>query len=316
MKRPLFACLALTMALGVAAGCGTSPPVPIPAPAPSAPASATPSPSAIPSASPVFAPVTVPAGITAGIAVFDRGNATYPIQVNADARFRSASLVKILIALDYLWTRGPTYAMPAEDKHQMEIMLRGSDDNAASYFWRKIGGEQSINRMVARLSLTNTKPPSAAGLNGWGSTTLSANDLVRVYQYILDTAPAPQREIIMSNLHAATPCGTDRYYQSFGIPSAFDKHPHSFKQGWWSFGDAPAQVCTPAVPKLPIPATAPVISGAKPGMMNGRILHTTGTDGEADRYIVIVLTQYPNGTVFTDAAANLTLLTRALPVPS
>ncbi|MFJ6392408.1 hypothetical protein ACIQJT_32940 [Streptomyces sp. NPDC091972] len=44
--------------------------------------------------------VTVPAGVTAGVAVFDRQTATFTEQLNPDMPFRSASVVKLLIALE------------------------------------------------------------------------------------------------------------------------------------------------------------------------------------------------------------------------
>jgi hypothetical protein len=47
--------------------------------------------------------------------------------------------------------------------------------------------------------------------------------------------------------------------------------------------------------------------------MSGRVLHTTGTVGKGDRFIVAVLTQCPSGTGFADAFATITALTRALP---
>jgi len=47
-------------------------------------------------------------------------------------------------------------------------MLRSSDDNAASYFWNGGGREQVVTRMVGRLGLRDTAPPSAVGRTGWG----------------------------------------------------------------------------------------------------------------------------------------------------
>lgn len=282
------------------------------------PATAGASPTAGPTASPTTSaaeakPVVVPPGVNAGVAVFDRKTAAFTTQVNATTRFRSASLVKVLIAMDYLWDRAPDYAIPAADRIQLELMLRGSDDKAATYFWQLVGGEPAIVRMITRLSLENTKPPSAVGLKGWGSTTLSANDIVRIYQYVLDNSSPLMREAIMGNLRLSTPCGTDRYHQTFGIPTAFGR-PWTAKQGWWGFGDQPADVCS-AQTALPMPAAAPAIRGAMPALMTGRVLHSTGTVGDGDRLIVAVLTQYPSGTRFTDAAAAITLLMRSLPVP-
>jgi hypothetical protein len=277
--------------------------------------------SAAPTAGPTDVPVVLrtqapvaPAGVNAGIAVYDRQTGTFLAQVNADGRFRSASLVKIFIAIDYLWNKGPTYAIPAADRTPFELMLRGSDDSAASYFYAMIGREAALLRVFSRLQLQDTKPPSAVGLSGWGSTTLTANDMVRTYRFLLEKAPAGLRDAIMGHLHKSTPCGTDHYYQNFGIPLAFAQQPWSAKQGWWGFGDAPIDVCNPPNTILPVPAN-PVISGSKPALMSGRVLHSTGTVGENDRLIVAVLTQYPSGTNFKDAFAAITSVTRSLPVP-
>jgi hypothetical protein len=256
--------------------------------------------------------VTVPAGVLAGIAVFDRRSATFTQQLHVTTRFRSASLVKLLIALDYLWNRGPGYAIPAADRARLDIMLRSSDDDAASYFWKADGADSIVTRMVGRLGLQNTTPPSAQNRTGWGSTALSPADLVRIYRYLLDAAPAPVRDYVMGNLHQSTRCGTDHYDQSFGIPSAFGR-PWAAKQGWYGFGDTPAQPCVAASTAAADPASTPGVVGVD--LLSGAVLHTTGTVGAGDRTIVVVLTQYPAGTSFASAAATLTGLARSLPVP-
>jgi hypothetical protein len=298
----------LCLGLMVLVGCDTAAPDPAPVPTPGRIIA-----SSVPATSAPFRPVLVPMGVNAGIAVFDRQAGAFTAQINATTRFRSASLVKIFIAVDYLWGKGPGYAIPAEDQTRFQLMLRGSDDAAASYFYSKIGGEPALVRTFSRLSLQDTRPPSAVGLHGWGSTTLTANDMVRTYRWLLDEAPAGLRDAIMGHLHQSTPCGTDKYYQNFGIPTAFDA-PWSAKQGWWGFGDAPADVCIAPNTTLPVP-TNPIIKGDKPALMSGRVLHTTGTVGDNDRVIVAVLTQYPSGTSFPDAYATITALTRSLPVP-
>ncbi|OLB66846.1 MAG: hypothetical protein AUI10_01625 [Actinobacteria bacterium 13_2_20CM_2_72_6] len=242
-----------------------------------------------------------------GFAVFDRQAGTFTAQQHVTTQFRSASLVKLLIALDFLWNRGPAYAIPAADRPRLDVMLRSSDDNAASYYWKAGGADQIVTRMVGRLGLQNTAPPSAAGRTGWGTTGLSAADVVRIYRYLLDTAPAPVRDYVMGNLHQSTPCGTDRYHQAFGIPSAFGR-PWAAKQGWHGFGDTPADPCSgTGGAALTVPADSRILNGA--------VLHTTGTVGAGDRSIVVVLTQSPTGTTFAKATALLTRLVRSLPVP-
>ncbi|GAA4263223.1 hypothetical protein GCM10022255_105830 [Dactylosporangium darangshiense] len=306
-----------------AAGCGKGePPASTPQFASGAASSAVPQPGSAqlgtaPSASaPAASSVPVPAGVTAGIVIYDRQAGAYVLQQKPSWRFRSASLVKLLIALDYFWDKGPAYSVPAADKPKLQIMLQSSDDAAATGLWKANGQRDIVTRMVQRLGLQDTEPPPVSQPGYWGYTAVSAADLVRVYQYILDKAPPPVRDFIITNLHATTKCGTDHYDQSFGIPSVF-KQPRSAKQGWSGFGDNPA---TPCVPNADLPADAgpafvPAADPNKPDMM-GEVLHTTGTVGENDRYIVAVLSVHPDGTAFSKAATNLTKITRSLPLPA
>jgi hypothetical protein len=69
------------------------------------------------------------AGVTVGYAAFDRATNTFAGQSHATMHVRSASVVKLLIALDYLWDRGTpaTAGFPA-----LGAMMRSSDDDAAS----------------------------------------------------------------------------------------------------------------------------------------------------------------------------------------
>ncbi|MER7004972.1 hypothetical protein ABT297_18265 [Dactylosporangium sp. NPDC000555] len=264
-----------------------------------------------------MASVPVPAGVTAGIVIYDRHDGAYVLQQKASWRFRSASLVKLLIALDYFWDKGPSYSVPATDRPQLEVMLRSSDDEAATAFWQAGGQREVVTRMVQRLGLRDTDPPPASESGYWGFTATSAGDLVRVYRYILDHAPRPVREFIMSDLHATTNCGTDGYDQSFGIPSAF-KQPRAAKQGWSGFDDDPATPCVAnAEPAgLAKPGGAAFTPAAEPNQPDmGQVLHTTGTVGAGDRYIVAVLSAHPDGTQFAQAAAALTKITAALPLP-
>ena len=275
-----------------------------------APSSASPSPSPT-SASPTAPPApVVPAGVTAGIVVFDRQTGQFVYNVNPAHRFRSASLVKLLIVLDLLWGKN---AVPAADRAQLDIMLRSSDDSAATRFWKRGGQRAIVSRMVGRLGLADSAPPPADKPGFWGYTALSAGDMVRVYRYLLDSAPGAVRDYVLGNLHESTKCGTDRYDQSFGIPSAFAK-PWAAKQGWSGFGDNPATPCT-VTAALPLAAQAPAAAAPNPVDMSGEVLHTTGTVGAGDRVIVAVLSVHPDGTAYAKATKNLTALVRALAIP-
>ncbi|MEU6854216.1 hypothetical protein ABZ901_30340 [Actinacidiphila alni] len=260
--------------------------------------------------------VTVPPGVTAGVAVFDRQTGTFTEQLNADTQFRSASVVKLLIALDSMWTGG----VPA-DRTRLDAMLRSSDDDAASSLWVQDGGSAIVTRMVARLGLTDTAPPPAAYPGTWGYTALSAADTVRIYRYLLDSAPPAVRDLVMGDLRQSTRCGADGFDQRFGIPTVFDR-PWAVKQGWSGFGASgdcsdTATTSTSTSATATATATGRTVRAAVPASVDidQVALHTTGTVGAGDRSIVAVFTLQPHGTAFGAAYTNLDRLVRTLNVP-
>ncbi|MEV4786942.1 hypothetical protein AB0K53_16065 [Streptomyces tuirus] len=260
----------------------------------------------------------IPPGVTAGVAVYDREAGTFTEQVDDSAQFRSASVVKLLLALDFLWDRGPDYTIPPADRARLEPMLRGSDDDAADYYWSTYGGSAIIKRMTDRtvLGLRDTAPPPAGYPGFWGYTALSARDTVAIYRYILEKAPAPVRDFIMDNLRRSTRCSaTDHFDQHFGIAGAFDK-PWAVKQGWsgkyakGTCGSQPAVSGAQAAESAaPAPRAAAAVDLTRPA------LHTTGTVGPDDRSIVAVLTLHPVGTSYGKAYTDIGRLTRSLSVP-
>ncbi|KJK34803.1 hypothetical protein UK15_34215 [Streptomyces variegatus] len=259
----------------------------------------------------------IPAGVTAGVAVFDREAGTFTEQVNDSAQFRSASVVKLLLALDFLWNRGPDYTIPAADRARLEPMLRGSDDDAANHYWSTYGGSAIIKRMLDRpaLGLRDTAAPPAEYAGYWGYTAMSARDTVAVYRYILEKAPAPVRTFIMDNLRRSTRCSsTDHFDQHFGIAGSFDR-PWAVKQGWagkygnGTCGSGAESARTQAESAAPAPRAAAGVDLTRPA------LHTTGTVGADDRTIVAVLTLHPVGTSYGKAYTDIGRLTRSLNVP-
>ncbi|WP_460664476.1 serine hydrolase [Kribbella swartbergensis] len=246
--------------------------------------------------------VAVPDGVTAGIAVFDRDAGRFVQQYNPDHRFRSASVVKLLIALDYLWNRAPAYDVPAADRDRLEVMLRSSDDDAASHYWDELGGAALVDRMVKRLGLTHTSGPPATHPGFWGYVAITAADTVRIYRYLLDQAPEPVRAFVMDLLHRPTRYGTDGFDQFFGIPSAFERD-FSIKQGWSGFQGSSGYGSDRVKPR------------DHAVDLHSDALHTTGTVGLDDRTIVAVYTLHPRGTPYEKAYAEVTRLTEALTVP-
>src|SRR5690349_11421814 len=82
-----------------------------------------------------------------GVAVYDRAQHKFVKRTNATKQFRSASIVKLLIALDLVWDLGG--AVPAEDRAKLDLMLRSSDDDAAQEFWVRNGRGLIVERMAA-----------------------------------------------------------------------------------------------------------------------------------------------------------------------
>lgn len=189
------------------------------------------------------------------IAVFDRANNKLVGSYNPDTPWFTESVVKLLIGLDSL-DHGGSASTVAE-------MISRSDDNTASNLWGKLGGVKIVSTMAAKIGLHDTTPPKNPG--EWGDTRTTANDLVLIYQYILDTAPAGERDTILTAMHNATNLGADGTDQYFGIPYGIGSATYwAVKQGW--------ACCEP-----------------------GWVLNTTGLVGPDQRYIVAALTVHDTG---------------------
>ncbi|OUC99641.1 hypothetical protein [Streptosporangium minutum] len=276
----------------------------------------------------------VPAGVTAGYVVFDRQAGGVASHRNAHRRFRSASVVKILIAIDFLETRR---SVSRSDLALLGVMLRVSDDDAATSFWTRGGRGRIIERTARRLRLTDTSPPPADLPGFWGYTSISALDIARTYRYLLDDADPKVSGLILGHLRKAGQCGSDGFDQYFGIPRGV-AGPWAVKQGWSGYGSTPPVRCD----RTPTPASAPVTAApaktpnaaagaparhaaapaATPGQVAaataagpvpdlGRpVLHTTGLVGPKERWIMVLLTAHPAGTTWQRSTAQVTKLAR------
>ncbi|WP_434099764.1 hypothetical protein [Streptomyces minutiscleroticus] len=254
----------------------------------------------------------VPVGVTAGVAVFDRQTGAFTEQFNATATFRSASVVKLLLALDFLWNLSPG-SIPDADRARLDAMLSSSQDDAANHYWSTYGGPAIVDRMITRLGLADTAPPPAGYEGYWGYTAISARDTVKIYRHILETAPADVRDFIMQRLRQSTRCASDSFDQHFGIAAAFNR-PWAVKQGW--SGNYAKGTCGPGSSTSARTQVDSVPAREAAGVDLSRpALHTTGTVGAGDRSIVAVLTLHPDGTSYGKAYTDLGRLTRSLNVP-
>jgi hypothetical protein len=150
-----------------------------------------------------------------------------------------ASVVKLFIADDLLLqeAKGQTVLSP-EDRENLDVMLRSSDDSAAEVFWNRSGGSDIVDRVTARYGLNSTRAPSDGR---WWNTISTADDLVRYYDMMMNGSgglPAEQANVILANLAQSTPDAIDGtqpdgvYPQRFGIPEGLYREPVAIKQGW------------------------------------------------------------------------------------
>ena len=209
---------------------------------------------------------TVEPNTTLAAVVFDRVSGAPLLSVDGDRQFRSASLVKLMIAIDAL-DRGAS----AQDRAALSTMLMVSDDDIASSFWVKAGPDL-IPRVVALIGLQGTEPPELAGR--WGEVKVTANDMVRVYRYVLGRMPAEDRALIVDALAQAPQYAADDFDQYFGIPDGLDAQ-WAIKQGWGNNDHA-------------------------------MVLHSTGLVGRKWRYVVVLLTEHPLGSGWRTSANSVT----------
>ncbi|GAA3125414.1 hypothetical protein [Streptosporangium carneum] len=261
----------------------------------------------------------IPSGRATAYMVYDRTTGA-STRSDEHKQFRSASLVKLLIALDYLEARGPGASIPAADAQLLQTMLRSSDDTAATTLWTRNGYNAIVNRMVTKIGLVDTTPP--ANQNIWGYTAVSAADVVTTYRYILERAHPTFRDLIMGHLRLATRCASDGWDQYFGIPSAIPR-PWAVKQGWsgFSLNPPPGQECQAQTGRTGNASEDGRADGASTDDragdasqaanaagpdLSGVAMHTSGTFCANDRKIMVVLTLNPAGTTWSDAGGRLT----------
>lgn len=212
-----------------------------------------------------------------GMEVYDRQTGTVVTSVNPGTQFASMSVVKLLIAIDIL-ARNQFQVPDQSTAAEITRMLSASDDSIASSFWASDGGDEIISRDVALMGLTGTEPPASAG--EWGGTEITAQDLVTVYDYVLDKLPDAAQNLLYDAMYHASEQAADGTDQYFGIPDGLPGTTWAIKQGWGSNGPY-------------------------------AYYNTTGVIGTDSRYVVVLLSSGPLSAYRTLPSA-LTAATAAL----
>ncbi|GAA4547561.1 hypothetical protein GCM10023192_64870 [Amycolatopsis samaneae] len=209
-------------------------------------------------------------GAQAGFVIRDRDTGRTLAASGADQAYYTASVVKLLIALDVVHTGG-WHVPDAATAADLTSMLAGSDDAVASQLWEDDGGSDIVTRMAELIGLTATTPAEDPGQ--WGMARMSPDDVVRVYDYLEDSVPRDVAQPVLTALAGARATADDGYPQYFGIPDGLPGSSWLVKQGWMILDSS-------------------------------LVLNTTGiVDG---RYVVALLTEQPAGTADATARAAVT----------
>ncbi|MFC9432616.1 serine hydrolase [Nocardia sp. NPDC057030] len=214
-------------------------------------------------------------GTQVGIDVVDLDSGTTLAGLNSDQQFYTASVVKLLIALDALQQQG--WQPDSDTAARIGTMLAASDDNIADELWDENGGDPIVRRMIDAIGLTATRPP--ADPEQWGETLTTARDVVAVYRFLATAVPEPSRSLVIDALRGTSEISADGTDQYFGIPDGLTGVGWAVKQGWMSLDTSTT-------------------------------LDTTGLVGPASTrqlsYAVVVLSSQPAGTDWATGGSALT----------
>ncbi len=202
---------------------------------------------------------------------------------NGDAAtrpFPTASMVKLFVAEDILHrARTGELSLTQQDFALLQVMIRRSDDPAASALWVRYGGGRMVSDVAARYGLTGTAPPTSPG--EWGETTTTARDLARFLSLLPVVAHPADAGALLAWMRTATPVAADGFDQQFGL-----------------FG------------------TAPPLSAVKQGWMcclgGNRHLHSVAVIGDL---VVVLLSEVPRSVSYAAASAALDAAAAAVPPP-
>ncbi|MEJ2864780.1 hypothetical protein [Actinomycetospora flava] len=166
-----------------------------------------------------------------GIAVLDRCDGEIALGDRGVAVMRSASLAKLVTAVDVLTRRDhDEIELTAADVELLRRALGPSDDDAMNDLWTRFDGPGGVVRVARLVGLRETVPP--ADESRWGDTGTSARDVAALYGYILDRLEPADRDLVLGDLAAAPRIAADGFDQGFGLLEPARRGSAQAKQGW------------------------------------------------------------------------------------
>ena len=218
------------------------------------------------------------------VAVLDRETGELALGARAGEPYYTASLSKVLVAVDVLDRRRlDGLAVADADLTLLNRALGPSDDNAMNALWSRFDGAGGIGRVSSRVGLTGTTGPRDP--SQWGEVSMSAEDSVRIWRYMLEDMPTADRDLLASAMDAAPARAADGFNQAFGLLAPAVDGP-----------DAPGAV-------------------AKQGWMccfSGKYyIHSTGAVGGDRRFLMALMTRMPRAPGWEAARQEMTRIATA-----
>jgi beta-lactamase class A len=159
------------------------------------------------------------------VAIADLGTGSV-IDLGVDDPIRTASIIKVAIAVTVLRQDADAGRAPSDDEMAtMTAMIEESDNSAAQALWDQIGGAAGIQPTLDAAGMTATTPDDDA----WGFTTTTAADQARLLlaldhgELLSDTDTATVLDL-MRNVDPA---------QRFGPAQAAPDLDPAVKNGWY-----------------------------------------------------------------------------------
>ncbi|WP_214367438.1 hypothetical protein [Pseudonocardia sp. H11422] len=212
------------------------------------------------------------------VAVLDRDTGVLATGANATEPLYTASLSKLVVAIDVLNRRRlDGLAVSPDDMELLRRALGPSDDNAMNALWTRFDGAGAASRLGELLGLAGIGDPAAP--SQWGEMLVSAADHVRLWRHVLDELPSGDAEFLAAAMGSAPARAADGFAHDFGLLAQDVVGPEGpgavAKQGW---------MCC---------------------FSRQYYLHSVGVVGPSARYIVVLLSRQPRDAGWTGARAEL-----------
>lgn len=157
--------------------------------------------------------------------VLDRRTGEYAESGPVDEQMYTASVVKVMVALDLALRRGNR--ITGDERELVHRALSASDDAALNALWSTEDGSGAVERVAARAGMTDTYPPADPAQ--WGETVSTARDMARLFALVGSGLPPKHHDMLVDPMRHATETAVDGFDQRFGLAAQSGT---AVKPGW------------------------------------------------------------------------------------